>query len=416
MIRRFEVRKSEVLEMRLLELFLKGIRFLIRPIFQRICMHLPVRLNTIFISNFNGNGYSDNMKYIVEALPKKRYKIFWSSKNENIARSLPEGIEPVLRNSLREEFYKSISMIWIDNSRKEIFHKKNNQLYIQTWHGGGGQKKIEKDALDSLSPTYEEYAIKDSNATDFYISDSRFMTDLFHNSFWYDGPVLEFGYPRYKVLFDETSKKTCRNKVYDYYGIPYEKKILLYAPTFRKDGSLKAYDVDFDSVMSLLHKKFHEEFVVLIRLHPIIANKAERLIKYDGARLFNATEYSDIQELIAASDIMISDFSSAAFDFCLMRKPVFRYVNDLEEYNSDRGAYFTFDEYPFPTAYNNDDWDEVIEEFSYEEYSKKLNEYFKKIGQVFINDSALLCCELIEMYSNGKTKDEIIKHFSTYLR
>ena len=184
-------------------------------------------------------------------------------------------------------------------------------------------------------------AKRDSANIDLMISESRFMTDFYHRSFWYDGPVYECGYPRYDILLKHDEELI--TKVYEYFGIDHNKELVLYAPTFRADYSFKAYDIDFDRLRANLKKRFNKDYVILVHLHPNVAN-IEGGINYDGVNVINSTFYPDTQELIAVSSILIGDYSSINYDFCLKRMRVFSYTSDLEEYRNDRDLYFPFDE------------------------------------------------------------------------
>lgn len=355
-----------------------------------ICRAFSVRRRKIVVSNYYGRGYGDNLKYIVDELLKttegKNIKIVWIVKNEQEKKTLPVGIVGVQADTFLSIYHLSTANVWIDNCRKGTTpFKRKNQFYIQTWHGGGAQKKCERDAVEVLSPKYIQSAERDSAMVDLMISDSRFMTNLYHRSFWYDGPVFECGYPRYDTILKRDEALSA--KVYAYYGIDREKELVLYAPTFRADHSFSAYNIDFNRLRSNLSKRFSKEFVILVHLHPNVAN-IEGAIQYDGRNVINSTFYPDTQELIAVSSILIGDYSSINYDFSLKRQPVFRYAADLDEYRNDRDLYFSFDEYPYPYAQNNDELENLILNFNQEQYVSNLNAFFDKLGAVITNDAS----------------------------
>ena len=108
--------------------------------------------------------------------------------------------------------------------------------------------------------------------------------------------------------------------------------------------------------------------------------------------VINVTRYDDIQELLAISDILISDYSSLMFDFTITKRLCFLYVPDLEEYQSkDRKLYFNVKELPFKIAKSNDELIDKIVNFSNEEYNKSLELFLNKIGS----------------YENGKASQKI---------
>ena len=180
----------------------------------------PIDKTKIVISNYYGRGLGDNAKYIAEELLQRNQdiKIIWLVKNKEESNSLPVGVESCLFGSPESVYHLMTSKVWIDNCRKFfIMLKRKEQLYIQTWHGGGAQKRCELDAIDKLGDGYKKMAIRDAKNTDLMISESRFMTNLYHRSFWYDGPVYECGYPRYDILLQ--NDETLVSKVYKYFDI-----------------------------------------------------------------------------------------------------------------------------------------------------------------------------------------------------
>lgn len=378
----------------------------IRRILWGICFLLPVRKNRIVVSSYYGRGYGDNLKYIVDKLIDKNLDIIWLVKNEKEAATLPPDVKPCKINSWKSIYYITTAKIWLDNCRKGFFYKKKRQFYIQTWHGGGAQKRCELDAADKLEQAYVKMAIKDAKNTDLMISESRFMTNLYHSSFWYNGPVYESGYPRYDILLYHDEK--LKFKVCDFYGIDRRKELVLYAPTFRVDNSFKAYNIDFKRLQSNLKKRFDKDFVILVHLHPNVAN-VEGGINYDDVNVINSTFYPDTQELIAVSSVLIGDYSSINYDFSIKKQPVFRYTADLEEYRNDRDLYFPFDEYPYPVAFNNDELEELILSFDNDKYLNNLKSFFNKLGAITDGGASEKISDLILDYIGSKNKKDFFE-------
>ena len=377
-----------------------------RRIIWGICFFLPVRKNRIFVSSYYGRGYGDNLKYIADRLCGKNVEVVWLVKNEKEAKTLPEWIKPCIADTAKAIYYITTAGVWLDNSRKAFFYKKKNQLYIQTWHGGGAQKRCELDAVDKLEPYYIKISKKDAANTDLMISESRFMTELYHRSFWYGGPVYECGYPRYDILLDHG--KDLRRKVYGYYGIDEEKELVLYAPTFRAHKSFDAYNIDFERLRKNLKKRFGREYVILVHLHPIVAN-IEGGIAYDGVNVINSTFYPDTQELIAVASVLIGDYSSINYDFSLKKEPVLRYAADLAQYRNDRDLYYPFDEYPYPCALNNDELEELVLNFDSENYISGLNAFFDELGSVICPGASEKIAELILDYIHSGSKEDFFE-------
>ena len=295
---------------------------------------LPIKKNKIIITSYLGKGYGDNGKYIVEELLRrdKNYDIVWLAKDTS--EEFPEGVRVVYYRSLRSIYELGTGKIWIDNRRKPLFvRKRKNQFYIMTWHGYMGIKKLEKDVQDKLEARYVKSAIRDSKMINAFISGSRWETNCIRNAFWYDGTILEVGYPRSDILFDRSDEVT--KKVKQHFNIEEDTKIVMYAPTFRytKDAeSLSVYNLDWKRLINELEHKFGGKWKGMIRLHPNVSMFADKLNLPDN--VLNVTNYSDMQELIKCCDCMISDYSSTIMDAGIAGKLGFIYASDYDDFHN----------------------------------------------------------------------------------
>ena len=345
----------------------------------------PIKRNKITVVNYHGKGYGDNAKYIVENLTGN-YDIVWLVNDINTKVRFPKNVRLVKYGSYRALKEMATSMFWIDNSRKDYYPpKKSKQLYIQTWHSPLRLKKIEKDAESKLSHSYIQKAKDDAKLTDLMVSGSSFSTNLYKNSFWYDGEVLEVGTPRCDIFFKNDNFAT-KNKVDEYFKQDEDTKYILYAPTFRKEFNKSTYSFDFEEVIATVEKKFGGRYTLLLRLHPNIA-KSSNFLKYND-KVINASFYDDMQELLVSSEILITDYSSSMFDFLIARKKCFLYANDLENYLvENRGIYFNINELPFSCSTSSDSLIKDISEFNSNLYSKKIEEFYVNVG-MFENGTA----------------------------
>lgn len=342
----------------------------------------PIKKNKIVFSNYYGKGYGDNGKYICKEIIKNKYDydlIWLTDKNIIDKANFPNQVRPVKYKSLKGLYELATAGIWVDNCRKMFYPpKRSNQHYIQTWHGGIALKQIEKDVENKLTQGYIISAKEDSKIADTFISNSEFCTNMYRNSFWYDGLIKELGSPRCDVLLKET--ENINKKVKEYFKIDNSNKVLIYAPTFRADGNLDVYDVNFNEVINSLESKFTGKWSILVRLHPNLSSKSD-FIKYDE-NIINASKYDDMYELLAASDILLTDYSSTMFEFAITYKPVFLYTKDIEEYKADRNFYFDIFSLPFHVAENNKSLLKNIEKFDIHEYESKTKEFFIEVGML----------------------------------
>ena len=352
--------------------------------------------NKVICINFSGKGYGDSPKYIAEEFIKNNldYKILWVYKgNIKKNQNYPPQITLIKKYSLSYFYNMATSKFWISNNRIELYiSKRKKQIYIQTWHGGIALKKIEYDAKDSLSYTYINTMKKDNKNIDYMLSNSDFCTEMYKKAFKFSGNILEIGTPRNDILVNHDEVLCCKAK--RYYGIDNE-KVLLYVPTFRKDYNFNPYDIDFKLIQKMLEKD-GSKWKIIIRLHPVIKNPANLIRNFD--RYINACDYPDIQELILASDLIITDYSATMFEGMIAKKPVLLYAKDIESYIQDRGFYFSFDELPFEIIRNNDELKAfpLLEYFS--DYDKEYKKFEEKIGLKETGDSCnkivQLICEL----------------------
>lgn len=330
---------------------------LVRNALWQVLSFLPKQEKKAVLESFYGRGWSDSPGAIGEELLKRGWKVFWVVKSRKEAATLPAGVKPIGIETPRAIWHFCTAGAWVDNCRKWAYTKKRGGTkYIQTWHGFP-LKRIEKDAESALDEGYVRGAKHDSEICDLFLSNSAFLTEVYHRAFWYSGPVLECGFPRNDMLFGPAGP--VEEKVRRELELPKGKNLALYAPTFRKDMGLSVYDMDYKRVCRALSERFGGEWLILAKLHPNIAAKAGDL-DLDPEYVVNASGYADIQELYLACGALITDYSSVMFDYMNTGRPCFLYVNDLEAYRGDRNFYFDLDALPFPRAEDNDGLEDII--------------------------------------------------------
>ncbi len=319
----------------------------------------PVKKNRVVFCSYYGRGYSDSPKAICEVLRKsgEDLDLVWICKDEQAAKTLPDGVRAVPYKGIKRLKALASARVWVDNCRKYENLKRKKQFYMQTWHGFT-LKKLEKDAEATLEPSYLAACKKDSAQCDVMISGSGFMSRIYRSSFWYDGPVLSTGTPRNDIFYQDHAP--LHSKVCKALGLPEDRKLALYAPTFRDDKRTDAYGLDAEMVCRKAGENFKGEWTALIRLHPNVEAQADSLFAYDGNRIVNVTKYPDMQELLCAADLLITDYSSSMFDYALTGKPIVRFATDVEEYAKDRDFYFPIDKLPFRLARSNRELEQIL--------------------------------------------------------
>ncbi len=335
--------------------------------------------DTVVFSSYRGQYFNDNPLCIYQEFLKRNlpFKYVWLMKDPA---TKIEGAKVIKEGSISALFYLATSRVWVDNCRKKGgTRKRNGQYYVQTWHGDIAIKKVEKDAIDTLRSYYVEAAKNDSRIADLFISGSKWRTSNYRSAFWYSGEILESGTPKSDIYFVDNTDVV--EKVYDFYKISRDTKLILYAPTFRSDGDLSCYNINFSSLLAKLANR-NDKWIAIVRLHPNVSKK-HKLIQY-SQNVMDGSIYPSINELIIACKVLITDYSSCMFDGLEAGKRVVLYASDIDKYLDDRGLYMRFDELPFSLCTNNEELERTIVSFDEQNYRKKIEEFKHQLG--YIND------------------------------
>lgn len=360
---------------------------------------LPIKKNRMVFISHLGKTYSCNPRYLCEYLNTNclgKYELIWIYDCHFKKPALPKGVIGVPFFSNKGLLMLSTAKVIVSNTRISeafCFKKRKKQIYLQTWHSSLRLKCIEGDA--NLGNQYEDFAKKDSKKIDIIISGSKFSTAVFKNSFWYNGLVLETGTPRIDWLRKVTEKESIFKKT----KLDKNKHYLLYAPTFRKDGNLTAYNINYDGIIAALNQRFGTEWIILFRLHPNLKGKVAS--PFESKSVIDMTDYDDIQELLAISNFLITDYSSSMFDAALCDKICILYASDLENYlRSERKLYFDIQSLPFPLAENNEQLMQIIQTLDTDKYYSSIKLFLNQLG---ICENGL-ACENIERYLSDQIR------------
>ncbi len=361
--------------------------------------YLPINNKKIVFSNYLGLGYGCNLKYVAELLHKELpyIEIVWLVNERGRKFILPEYIKKVGINSLKAMYELNTAKIWIDNYHKidflrKFLRKRSSQYFIQTWHGSLGIKKIEADVKALVNEkSWKDLAIENAKMQDFLISNSEFEDNVYKSAFWGYGEILRFGHPRNDIFFYDNND--LKENILNSLNINSSCKVVIYVPTFRQGNSSEIYDLDYKILKESLEKKFGGDWVVFVRMHRNIKQKPNLCYK---DFVFDVSEFDDVQELLAISDVAITDYSSCIFDFILSRKPAFIYANDIEKYNQERGFYYPLSDTPFAIAKSNFELYSNIINYDEKKYQKNLEIFLQLKGSVDDGKAALRTVKLIK--------------------
>lgn len=341
----------------------------------------PVNNFRVFLLNDLSYTYGCNPKYICKYLAQEyhdTYEIIYPLKKDTERNAIPKGVITVIPKSFRYFYYIMTSKVIITNSGGVSyipFHK--NQRVINTWHGGGGYKKGGIDVIKSKS--YLAETKLNAKKVTYMLASTQLMIDAFSPSLLIDkSKFLRIGIPRIDMFFGDTSEYG--KKVRDYYHIPAETKIIMYCPTFRRSETesfaLKEAIIDQEELLKLVKGKWGGDWCFAERRHP----KIKVGNRQTSNKSFDFTAYPDMQELLCAVDIVISDYSGLIWDYSFTKKPCFIFAEDIYEYSKDVGFYAPIEKWPYPIATTAEELKNNIKNYNQKEYEKKVEAHYQDLG------------------------------------
>ena len=355
----------------------------------------------IVFSNFRGNGYGCNPKYISEELLRRGgYDIVWLVKRAFLNSEFPPGVRIVHWGSRRALREMATARVWVDNQRKNSsigtgLAKKPGQTYIQTFHGAIGIKTC---GADMIKPGQEKShsAVSsriDAGMIDYLISNSSYETNMYKTSFFGKGRVMLFGHPRNDIFF-RPDKDEIRRRTLARLNLSEATKYVLYAPTYRDSLRIDCYTIDYHALVAALHDRFGGDWKVLVRLHPTVRMIPELQPPADCA--VDVCSYPDIQELLVSADAMVTDYSSCIFDYLHSGKPGFIFAVDLEKQKRERGFYYPLETTPFPIGLNSEELCRNIRAFDAERFASATKAFLESKGCMEDGKASERVADLIE--------------------
>ena len=318
-----------------------------------------VRRDKAVFSSFDFTGYNDNPRYISECLHAMRpdCDIVWLLKKPWIDRvKVPDYVRvatPISRRGLMEQ---ATARFWVNNFRhtESIYLNPKSQFYIQTWHGDRGFKRV---GDDNEKLPRKVFRLEDKCAM--MIAGSAFGAANYRTAFHYKGEILMDGCPRNDILLrnDPAEAAAVRARV----NLPEGAKALMYAPTYRDTAEKLRQDAVLDIARTLDHLEARtgERWICFCRAHYLNAG----LNTQSDPRIWDMSAYPEMAELLLIADMLITDYSSCGADFALLRRPMFLYQADQEQYLREcRSFYFDMETSPFLIARSQAELEKLIDE------------------------------------------------------
>ncbi|RST59481.1 CDP-glycerol glycerophosphotransferase family protein [Siminovitchia terrae] len=367
---------------------------------------LPKKKNLIVFESFHGKQYSDSPRAIYEYMKQKKmpYKMYWMVDRRHLdVFEKIEDVRYVKRLSLKWIFLMARAKYWVTNARLPLWlPKSKDTIYVQTWHGTP-LKRLGIDIEEVHMPgtnteKYKKNFLFEASKWNYLVSPNTYSTEIFKRAFGFNNKVIESGYPRNDFLINHNNpekvtelKRIC--------GLPIDKKVILYAPTWRDNQfyTKGKYKFDLQIDLAQMKEEIGDQYVIALRMHYLVAENID-LTGYEDF-VFDFSNHEDIRELYLIADLLITDYSSVFFDYANLKRPMMFFVYDIEDYRDNlRGFYFDFEKKaPGPLVKSTD---EIIREIkNIDEYGFALTKNIEEFYNQF--------CYLEDGYASNRVVEEV---------
>lgn len=370
---------------------------------------LPIRQNRILFTGLTGGksfDYSCNPKYLYEYMREHfpgQFEYVWAvSDKKKYAFLEEEGVKLVKHFTVSSfPMLLTAKVIVTNGSYAPWFAFRRGQYVINTWHGGGAYKRVENGRPDAGWAARKRAEFCASNIDLFLASCKVQEQQMIRTTYQYKGEVLQAGTPRNDRLVNGDTWEM-RKRVRERYDIPENGRIVLYAPTYRRTGIPVVMDSDYllgqlDAMRNpanLLRQDDAEisgevKWYFMCRYHRYQDDSMD--IRVKGKDVIDVMDYPDMQELLCAADILITDYSSCVWDYAFLKRPCFLFVPDKEAYTADTGFYVSLDEWPFAQAEDMEGLADTISSYDSEQAELAVNAHLKQLGSYETGN----CCKRV---------------------
>ncbi len=335
---------------------------------------LPIKENKVAFLTDSRGGLIGNFRFVYEELERRGgFDIKSICKpHDNMKKTFMEKIRIVY-------YMATCKAVFLDDYYPFIYNitpREGVQL-VQLWHAPGAFKTFGFSREGKLGWTSNKRA-RNHRAYTHAIVSSRNISKHYSEAYGIDeSKVYATGVPRTDVFFDEKYKKEKITELYDKYPILKDKKVILFAPTFRGKGRGGYYDFELLDI-DKLKAELSDEYVFAIKLHPFISNCPQWDKKYSDF-MIDLSHEKEINDLLFVSDILITDYSSVTFEFSLLNRPIIFFAYDLEDYIGKRDFYYPYESFvPGPIVRNSEELTNIIKnkDFRIDKLEQFRNKFF----------------------------------------
>jgi CDP-glycerol glycerophosphotransferase len=303
----------------------------------------PLR-DAVLYDSYTGKQFSDSPRAVYEEFVRRGEPLehLWVVRDDQV--ELPQGATAV--RMWGREWFEAMARSRYIVTNAHLPHwikRREGQVIVQAWHGTP-LKKIGHDIEDVqfANSRYLDNVAEESLSWSFLVSPNRFSTPILKRAFAYEGELLEVGYPRNDMLYSPRAEEIAQ-EVKERIGIPADRKVVLYAPTWRDDRFYGPgrYKLDLRLDLAAARAALGDGWALMIRRHP---NVVDTVPGTGEGFVWDVSEYPEVAELFLASDALITDYSSLMFDYANTGRPMLFFTYDLEHYRDRlRGFYFDFE-------------------------------------------------------------------------
>lgn len=269
-------------------------------------------------------------------------------------------------------FFNTCKVILVDGNSfvHARINKKQSVKVVQLWHASGAIKQF------GSMVDHRRYQIK---PYDVVVAPSNYFKPIYAKALDSQN-VKVLGVSKTDYLFDQTYLTKLRDNFYQKYPDLLDKKIVLYAPTFRGEG-IEDMNIDTNAI-KVLQDKLPKDYQLILRLHPLVREQAKGFFSCDEMNLYTMLE---------VSDYIISDYSALVFDSMILNKKIILYLYDYQQYKQTRGLCVNIDDFGLPTVYNEQGLLKVILDYPSIDFNKVKEKYIDHLdGQSSIRISDLI--------------------------
>lgn len=346
---------------------MKKIGYLLFAGIYNICrIFCRIHPGKIILWNGHNHGLNGNLREIYDALQHKNGYTIKILVKRDLFREPGSG----KRKSFDKLFLDVISFFFLfpyhmatadkvfmnDNFLPLCYMKTENRKtqFVQLWHGAGAFKRFGLSTEEDSS-VYKIVKKANQKITHLFVT-SGHVVPFYQEAFAIQkNKIYPTGIPVTDIYFDQDRIRKRKDKFFQQYPVFKGKKLLLYAPTFRRTEEENRNIMDqFDT--SGIHDILGKEWIILIRMHPKFPTENIK----ENSFCYNMTNYNDITDLYLVSDMLVTDYSSSVVEYALLNKPIVLFAYDLPDY--DRGFYFDYEDMmPGEIAHTQEDLYEILQ-------------------------------------------------------